>query len=262
MFWEFGSSQVAPTEGAAEPLRDDVGDHSRDQEGDSRDEEKFDNHHNKQQNEHVSDVSMFSALTELLLNPFLDGYCQTPFCSDGDYLPPSCPAGRHYYTTPEYSKPHPDVPVPVVETHGSEEYGDICRSPSGASSGAGSHGKKRRQRPLALAVGYGHDWKDMDGRRVVITPSASRLSQYHHQQQHQSSPSYRPLTCTCTSPKSNNSLVLPESSNQNDSPHRTKPVMCKFCANNNRIRDLEVPPSHSSGTISSQSQKRTFGAYL
>jgi hypothetical protein len=72
MFWEF---KVASTADATEhPLRDDVGDHSREcNEGEPREEEKFDNHCKQQ---HPSDVSMFATLTELLLNPFLDGYCK------------------------------------------------------------------------------------------------------------------------------------------------------------------------------------------
>lgn len=76
MFWEFGSSsQVAP-EVAAEPLRDDVGDHAREEGGEARTEEEKIEWHNKQQSEHPNDVSMLSTLTDLLLNPFLDGYCK------------------------------------------------------------------------------------------------------------------------------------------------------------------------------------------
>jgi hypothetical protein len=75
MFWEFTSTQSAPAaDGTEHPLRDDVGDHSRgDIEGESREEEKFDTPCKQQ---HPSDVSMLSTLTELLLNPFLDGYCK------------------------------------------------------------------------------------------------------------------------------------------------------------------------------------------
>ena len=79
MFWEFRSTQGAlAAEVTENPLRDDVGDHFReDVEGESREEEKFDSRCKQQ---HSSDVSMLSTLTELLLNPFLDGYCKVRRC--------------------------------------------------------------------------------------------------------------------------------------------------------------------------------------
>ena len=84
-----GSSNMgdSETEVADHPLRDDVTDPARgEEEGESRDEEKNghynenENNSSNKQDESHHDVSMFDALTELLFNPFLDGYCKVSRC--------------------------------------------------------------------------------------------------------------------------------------------------------------------------------------
>lgn len=225
----------------AEPWRDEVTDPSRGgQEGESREEEKIDNQQRQIEcvERNVTDVSMFSTLTQLLFNPFSDGYCQTPFCSDADYLPPMCPSAG-FYSFPKRSNPKLAAVRPIQqpinpkqEYHGCDTFGDICRSSSGNSSSP-SNAKKRRQRPLAFAVGHGDEWKDIQGRRVVITRSKA---------------SFRPpQACTCT--KGPESLDNP-SKDPDNSPHQTKNVMCKQCR---LVQDLEVPANHSSGSCSSHS---------
>lgn len=218
----------------ADPSRDEILDSSRgEEEGDeSRDEGRgcFEYY------ERAQDFSMFSTLTELLFSPFSDGYCKTPFCSD-DYLPPSCPSGG-FYTTPD------EVRVkPQQDSNVSDDYGDICKSDSAASS-MGGH-PTRRRRPLAFAVGHGDEWKDAEGRRVVITPRRAphphpnappRFSSPHRQQNQFSKAS----TCTCVNPASTNSLT----DNPNDSPHQTKSVVCKFC--------LDAPSNRNSESVNSQ----------
>lgn len=226
----------------AEPCRDEVIDPSRgDQEGESRDEEKIDNHqrHIECVEQNVPDVSMFSTLTQLLFNPFSDGYCQTPFCSDTDYLPPMCPS-TGFYSFPKRSNPKlsavSPIPQPIVpkeEYQGCDTFGDICRSSSGNSSSP-SNAKRRRQRPLAFAVGHWDDWKDIQGRRVVITRSKASVRP--------------PQACTCS--KGPESIPGNLHRDPNNSPHQTKAVMCKQCR---LVQDLEVPASHSSGSCSSHS---------
>jgi len=55
-------------------LRDEVPDHpisdNRDEPGGEEEQ------HDTEEQKHHDEVSMFSTLTELLLNPFLDGYCK------------------------------------------------------------------------------------------------------------------------------------------------------------------------------------------
>ena len=67
---------------AAEPTLDEVVDPAHDDDDDdceSRDEEKTDSCRNRaiEQNRNTGgDLDMFSTLTELLFNPFSDGYCK------------------------------------------------------------------------------------------------------------------------------------------------------------------------------------------
>lgn len=195
---------------------------------------------------------------------------QTPFCSEY-YALPGCPSSgspytkpqhepRDYYSTPS-GKSYPDEEGGGSCSVGCDHFGNICKADSGASSSA-SRKKKvtnnqslTRQRPLALAVGYGDYWKDNEGRRVVITSSRRQAGG-------RASPPHRtsPVTagkvklspaCTCGSGshKRNNSILSsPEKeSKHNVSPHQTKSVMCKLCADrlkNNRNLDPVVSSSH------------------
>lgn len=189
-------------------------------------------------------------------------YYQTPFCSDNDdYLPPSCPSGGFYTTPAQLGMQQPQQQQQQLpQDYTCDEYGDICQSNSAASSGKSStQAKRRRQRPLAFAVGHGDEWKDPEGRRVVITQrrqhhrhhtrqNNARLSSAHHHFYSKASTT----ACTCKHPASNNSLMVSEkkkkntsSGNPNDSPHQTKAVICKSCSS---FKGLEAPSSLSSGS--------------
>jgi len=198
-------------------------------------------------------------------------YClQTPFCSDMDYFPPACPSMALYSSAPHEARDYYSTSTPHRQHHHhhhhhhqndeADEYGDIARSGSRASGDSSGHRRKHRQRPLALAVGYGDEWKDSEGRRVVITPRRN-----HHMPQPSPSRGYNtkgqqqqpvnarhattaaaaaPTSCTCAGQVSSNSLTYPEDDDHyNLSPHQSKNVICKFCSS--RLKSLGVPPTTS-----------------
>lgn len=170
--------------------------------------------------------------------------CQTPFCADSDYMPLSCPS-RNFYTRPSVEMngnsavvvphtPQRSGPACGGET---DEYGDICQSASGASGN--STQRRQRRRPLALAVGYGDELKDQEGRRVVITPRASRTYQQNNA-----------AVCTCRSrvPKSPNIGSSNSNYDRETSPHQSKVVMCKFCTTR-RLREEGLLPCRSGDSL-------------
>ena len=184
---------------------------------------------------------------------------QTPFCSDGDYTIPACPSSS-LYTAPQHEARdyYSTTPSRQYPEEGGycDTFGDICKSESGASSGAGSRKKNQRhQRPLALAVGYGDYWKDNEGRRVIITPSSSRRQTGRSSPyQHRSGDAAVTSMCTCAGKAaSTNSLLSPVKEGHDISPHQTKSVMCKHCSNvlKDSTRLEPLPASRSAEPMNS-----------
>lgn len=150
-----------------------------------------------------------------------------------------CPSAAFYSSSPEETHnrvPHQTPPKAPGGQIVDDEYAEICQSGSGASSGVSS--RRRRCRPLALAVGYGDELKDQKGRRVVITPRACRsqstVSPYRQRRATDA--------CTCDSrvPKSPRSRDC-----RPNSPHESKVVMCTFCTTR-RMREEGLLPRSTS----------------